>query len=149
MSKTGVFKARFAFDYLKIEPLVFEYLEQKAYPSLAVSSQVEDYVRESLTDEELRWIDKDRLKHDISRALGRVGYKKRSKRGKAWDAVRGWCIRQADVRKKVSNPAWKQPRTGLDADFVQADIHPVKSPKGRSVHHSSCNLVLCTFFSLY
>jgi hypothetical protein len=145
----GRFKAQFSNDYLQIEPIVLKYLEEHNYPALAVSSMIWDYV---ITQIENKFMDEDRIKHCISRALGRVGYVKRSKRGKAWEFIpeKGWNIRVADYRSRNSRPAWTKARPDTEAEFVPVDTHPVRTRK-RSVFHmfSSVNVILCTFFPVF
>lgn len=147
MSGAGLFKARFSYDYLQIEPIVLKYLEDNHHPVLAVSSEIEAYVRAANPS---HWIEDNRLKHCISRALRLVGYEKRSKRGKAWEMISGWFIRQADVRKKNANPAWKRVSPQSDADFMRVDTHTVRSGKKTVVHHTGdCIKSLSTFFPVY
>lgn len=143
-----LFKARYSYDYLQIEPLVLTYLAEHNYPSLAVSSVIEDYVREQGPS---HCIDNNRLKHCISRVLGRFGYEKRSKRGKAWEAIKGWCIRQADVRKKSPVHAWKKDLPDIEADFKLVDTHPVKiRNRKHPVHNTSPVMIsLSVFFPVY
>lgn len=140
----GLFKARHSYDYLQIEPVVLKYLEDHHYPSLAISSMIEDYVVGQIAND---WIDTNRLKHCISRALRQVGYEKRSKRGKAWEAIRGWCIRQADIRPKTLKPTWKASVQSSDADFMLIDDHPLHSRKYLSPVRpvSSGNSLLSSF----
>jgi hypothetical protein len=142
-----VFKARYSNDYLKIEPVVIEFLEIHNYPSLAVSSLIEDFVTERI---DTKWIDNNRLKHCISRALGRFGYVKRSKRGKAWEAMFGWCIREADVRKRSAVKSWAKPLLNFFADFSLVDNHDIKPKHLKKHDHLSTGIMtLSSFFPVY
>jgi hypothetical protein len=145
----GRFKAQFSNDYLQIEPIVFEYLEEHHYPDLAVSSMIYDYVIARIDH---KFMNDDRIKHCISRALGRVGFVKGSKRGKAWVFIPeiGWNIRIADYRSKNSQPDWTKARPDSNAEFYPVDTHPVRIRRRSFTHlFSSVNVILCTFFPVF
>lgn len=141
-----VFKARHSYDFLQVEPLVFAYLENNSFPGLVSTSHIEDHIKGQVSS----WIDPNRLKHCISRALSEVGYEKRSKRGKAWEAVKGWCIRQADIREPKPRNSWSRPKPA-ESEFNFTDTHPVHSRKKKMTvpTRSIFDQVLCSFFPVY
>jgi len=134
MAKIGYpassYRARFSKDYLKIEPIVLEYIEIIGRPDMVIRSDLEAYVMERIDP---RWMNENRIPHCIADAMHLIGYDKRSNRGRCWDLIYdsvtglplvGWMIRVADVRRSPPQP-WKKV-SGCGDFFATVDEHPVR-----------------------
>lgn len=157
MAKLGypedTFKARHSWDYLRIEPVVLQYIEIEKYPNMVIRDKVEEYVRENIN---MAGIDEVRFPKCISQALHLVGYEKRSVRGKSWDKVLDetgepvvtWSIRAADPRDK-SPERWRVVNQVIDAFFSFCDDHIIKTRKRSVREHNADRIVpLTTFINL-
>lgn len=137
MAKIGYppasYRARSSRDYLRIEPVVLQYLEEANHPDMVIQDEIEKYV---LAHIDPKWMNQNRIPHCISEAMHLVGYDRRSNRGRCWDQIYdsltgmpvvGWCIRVADFRSKPKQ-TWKK-SAGCGDSFKCRDTHPIKTRK--------------------
>ena len=92
----GDFYAKNSWDYVKVKPLIEEFLEADQYPNVISDTVIYDHIQKS----GIARFGANRLFHCISRVLKEIGYRRRSRRGRAWDLVG-----DLNINTRISSPA--------------------------------------------